>query len=251
MPGGSEGAGDPGRHPVGSAARSRVGATERSVPTWRSVAGFVVFSLLAPLLLLARTASGQAPEAVAAERLQRAARPFLELTRFQAEFVQTQEWVGMDSPGAFRGMLYLERPNRFRLEYREPAGHLQVCDGDKVYTYVPENEQVLAAPLPRDGRADLLGRILEDSRPDPAVEAAELDGVPAEILTLHPPDGLDLERVRLWTRTDSGAILQYELIEISGNRSTFRFLKTWSDPEIDPELFRFVAPPGVPVVEVG
>lgn len=157
----------------------------------------------------------------------------------------------MDDPSFFKGMLYLERPNRFRLEYSEPQGHLQVCDGERVFTYVPENEQVLSTRLPPDGRADLLGRILEESTPDPEIEKTELDGIPVEVLSLAPPEGLDLERVRLWTRSDSGAILQYELIELSGNQSTFRFLKTWSDPEIDPELFHFVAPPGVPVVEVG
>ncbi|MEZ4651811.1 MAG: outer membrane lipoprotein carrier protein LolA [Candidatus Eisenbacteria bacterium] len=199
----------------------------------------------------ARAEEGGSAPSPAAIALGRAAAPFLALHTFQAEFVQTQEWVGMDDPSFFKGMLYLERPNRFRLQYEEPKGHLQVCDGETVYTYVPENEQVLAARLPRDGRADLLGRILEESVPDPETQEAELDGVPVRILTLDPPDGLELESVRLWTRSDSGAILQYELNELSGNRSTFRFMKTWSDPKLDPDLFRFEAPKGVPVVEVG
>ena len=196
----------------------------------------------------APSADASSPGAVA---LARAADPFLRLSRFQAEFVQTQEWVGMDDPSFFKGMLYLERPNRFRLEYSEPRGHLQVCDGERVYTYVPENEQVLATRLPREGRVDLLGQILEESVPDPEVTETDLDGIPVAVLSLTPPEGLELQRVRLWTRIDSGAILQYELIEISGNQSTFRFLRTWSDPEIDPKLFHFEAPPGVPVVELG
>ncbi len=177
--------------------------------------------------------------------------PFFSVSRFRAEFVQTQEWVGMDDPAFYRGTLFLDRPNKFRIEYAEPAGHLQVCDGKRVYTYVPENEQVLVTYLPEDGRADILGRILEESRPQPEILNDELEGSPVRVLVLEPPLELELAEVRIWTRANSDAILQYELVELSGNRSTYRFLETWDDPEMDPSLFEFTAPPGVPLVEVG
>ncbi|MCB9462557.1 MAG: outer membrane lipoprotein carrier protein LolA [Candidatus Eisenbacteria bacterium] len=238
--------------PAGSPGLVRSGAPDRAKRRFIRI----LASLAVGLTLT--VGSGEATRAESADEtspaqaaLQRAAEPFLRLHTFKAEFVQTQEWVGMDDPSFFRGVLYLERPNKFRKEYSEPAGTLQLCDGETVYTYVPENEQVLAVTLPRDGRADILGRILEESVAHPEVAEADLDGIAVRILTLDPPDGLELESVRLWTRSDSGAILQYELNELSGNRDTYRLIETWSDPKLDPNLFQFEPPKGVPVVEVG
>lgn len=186
------------------------------------------------------------------QALEQIATPFRALRTFQAKFVQTQQWVGMDDAAVFRGVLSISRPNRFRIEYTDPKGHVQVSDGTQVWTYVPENEQVLLLPLREEqSRGDVLTRILEESRPDPVLERGTLDGKPVRILTLIPPAGLDLDHVRLWTAEGSSAILQYELTETGGNRTTYRLEEIRENPDLDEKLFRFTAPPGVPVVEVG
>lgn len=202
-------------------------------------------------------ASGESAEAPGAysegeEALEQIAAPFSALRTFQADFVQTQRWIGMDETVQYKGVLSIARPNRFRIEYTDPKGHLQVSDGTQVWTYVPENGQVLLLPL-RDeqSRGDFLTRILEESQPAPRLERGTLDGKPVRILSLTPPEGLELDHVRLWTEEGSSAILQYELTERGGNQTTYRLEKIRENPELDERLFHFEPPPGVPVVEVG
>ncbi|MCA9729098.1 MAG: outer membrane lipoprotein carrier protein LolA, partial [Candidatus Eisenbacteria bacterium] len=81
----------------------------------------------------------QAPPTDGEVALRQIAAPFAALRTFQAKFVQTQSWVGMDEVAEYRGVLSISRPNRFRIEYSEPKGHLQVSDGTQVWTYVPGN----------------------------------------------------------------------------------------------------------------
>ena len=179
------------------------------------------------------------------------ARPFLALESFQADFVQSQDWVGMSEPTLSKGTLYLKKPNLFRIEYHEPAGHLQLSDGKSVWTFVPENGEVLKAALPEGQGGDLLRRILLDSQPEPEVAHEPLEGLACRVLTMIPSEELGLARVRLWTKEAANAILQYEIEDGSGNRSRFRLDRTRDNPPLKASLFSFTPPPGIPVVEVG
>lgn len=208
-------------------------------------------ALLAFLVTSEVKAQAKSRETPGEIALRRVAVPFLSLDSFRAEFVQTQFWVGMEDSTVSRGRLLLKRPNRFRIEYREPKGHLQVSDGRSVWTYVPEHREVLLARLPEGSGGDLLRRILEESRPDAEVLRGVIDKRPAEILLLRPPEELGLVQVRLWTDPSANAILQYEIEDVSGNRSLYRLTRTEANPPLEESLFAFRAPEGVPVVEVG
>lgn len=181
------------------------------------------------------------------------ARRFNALETFEAEFVQTQAWIGADESPPWKGKLYLKRPNLFRIEYREPAGHLQVSDGDTVWTYVPENGEVLATRLDgEDGHGgDPLRWILETGRAEPEVVDATVAGKPARVLSLVPGPGLGVSLVRLWIRPGGLDLAQYEITDSGGNRNLYALSKTRRDPKLGDDLFRFRPPPGVPVVQLG
>ena len=192
------------------------------------------------------------PTSLGSQTLARVAQAFSSLETFRAEFDQTQEWLGMEEEATFKGTLYLMRPNKFRIEYSEPEGHLQVSDGTQVWTYVPENEQVLLTRLDPDQQGgDILRRILEESTARPEVEQVELERGSARVLTLIPPSGFELLEVRLWIEAEADRILRYEMLESSGNRTTYRLTKTRENPKLEATLFHFEPPQGIPVVEVG
>jgi outer membrane lipoprotein carrier protein len=231
--------------------------------SWRLVALSIMIT--AWLLCAAGSAPAQTPAAGTAGRapavaptpgaaaLREIAGLLLGLDSYQAEFEQTQEWVGMEAPAKARGTLYLQRPNLFRIAYSEPKGHLQVSDGSSVWTWVPENGEVLLASLGASpvGSGDPLRWILENGRAEPEVAADTVDGLPARRVALIPAEGSGLKRVQLWTRPGLPDLIRYEYEDDGGNRTLYRLTHTLKNPTLDAGLFRFTPPPGVPVVELG
>ncbi len=201
----------------------------------------------------AASAASETPDTPGAAALREVAGLLLGLDSFEATFEQTQEWVGMDAPARARGTLYLRRPNLFRIEYDEPKGHLQVSDGDRVWTWVPENGEVLLSRLNSGpgGSGDPLRWVLEHARAEPDVVADSVGGKSARRVVLIPAEGSGLKTVRLWTRPGSPELIRYEYEDDAGNRTLYTLNRTRRNPALDPGLFRFTPPPGIPVVELG
>jgi outer membrane lipoprotein-sorting protein len=80
-----------------------------------------------------------------------------------ASFTQTVESAGLPRPQVEKGTVYLMRPGRMRWEYEVPRGKLAIADGRRTYLYLPEERQVLVAPLDPDaartGISILLNRV--------------------------------------------------------------------------------------------
>jgi outer membrane lipoprotein carrier protein len=64
------------------------------------------------------------------------------LTSLQADFRQVSTVAGGDAAEKASGRLYLQKPGRFRWDYREPSGQLIVSDGTNVWLFDQELEQV-------------------------------------------------------------------------------------------------------------
>src|SRR5256712_4442526 len=83
------------------------------------------------------------------------------LTGLVALFPQTVESAGLPRPQVEKGKVYLLRPGRMRWEYEVPRGKLAVADGRKSYVYLPEERQVLVAPLDPQGTRTGVGLLLD------------------------------------------------------------------------------------------
>jgi outer membrane lipoprotein carrier protein len=218
--------------------------------------GLLLLVLLALALCSGRVSAvgpAGAPASAGEEILRRLAAAFENMETYQAEFIQTQSAPGMDDGAVSSGTLSLRRPNLFRLEYDEPKGHLQVSDGRTVWTYVPENKEVLSTRLEEGAGqgGDLLRWILNNSRALPSVDDDLVGGRRVQRITLVPAEGVGLSRVRIWTPPGSSDLAQYEIMDSSGNLSTYRLVTVRRNPRLKADLFRFTPPKGIPVVEVG
>lgn len=58
-------------------------------------------------------------------------------------FIQTETWALTRETEATSGSLGLAHPNLFRLLYTDPPGRVTGCDGTRVYTIEPLNEEVV------------------------------------------------------------------------------------------------------------
>lgn len=169
-----------------------------------------------------------------------------------ATFTQTVESAGLPRPQIEKGTLSLLRPGRMRWEYEEPPGKLAVADGRKSYVYLPEERQVLVAPLDLEGTRSGVGLLL--SRVD-LVGSFEITWGPP---TAGGPRPLQLkpraprpeyDRLLLVPGQDH-LVRVLTIVDPLGSRITYRFDRIRQVDTLDDGLFRFQAPPGIEVQEV-
>ncbi len=185
-----------------------------------------------------------------------AAAPVNELERFlasvttlSAEFEQTvldeQGKVSQKSMGHF----YLKRPGKFRWTYEIPFRQEVVADGNRVWFYDPDLEQVTVRDLDEAlGSAPALllsGKIRLTERFRVKRQGREGKRVWIE---LQPKSEEDVFR-RLRVELESNRLVLMELADHFGQLTRIRFRNMVLNPGLDDELFRFQPPPGIDVFE--
>jgi outer membrane lipoprotein carrier protein len=202
--------------------------------------------LLSACLVLGTGALAAAEEKpVAPEQL----RAFLaETVTFEARF--SQVLLEADSPRAqvSEGSFYLHRPQRFRWDYASPVPQLVVADGEHLWLYDPDLEQVTVRRLD-EGLADTPAMLLsgdgllEDSfRLGAAYHEDGIDWV--ELAPLS--EAADFAGVRVGF--EQGRLASMELMDALGQTTIIRFSDVRVNPALDADLFRFSPPDGVDVI---
>src|SRR5881397_1297222 len=100
--------------------------------------------LIAALLTLA-AADSTAPEL--AQALQKKSDTVKD---FSADFTHTYEGGVLKKQITERGRLIIKKPGRMRWQYTTPEEKLFISDGVKMYSYIPQDKQVIVASVPPD-----------------------------------------------------------------------------------------------------
>jgi outer membrane lipoprotein carrier protein len=173
---------------------------------------------------------------------------------FRARFEQTTRSVALGGPGASassRGTVVFAKPGKMRWHYEEPEESLVVSDGSSLWIYDPaaaEAQKLSVTGEYMSGAAIqfLLGQgdILRDFRVEEQACAED-----AARLKLLPRKPASYETLSLVADPRSGDLRETEIADLLGNvtRVKFQDLKVNTSPS--PDLFRFVAPEGVEVIE--
>ncbi len=170
----------------------------------------------------------------------------------RAEFLQINRWVVLEEPDSARGLLTVSPPHRFRLEYTEPAGHRMGCDGRYVWTYIPEERQVLrAAWRETTGWGDFFLQSLKEGA-DSLVTVREVPGGRrVAFLKLGPRPEWGLRELEMEIDLATGNPRAYGYIDEEGNRVRFEFLTVSFPKSLDDELFHFTVPESYELLDVG
>lgn len=202
----------------------------------------LIRSLTALLLLSVFTASAQAGQAL--ERLNAFYR---QVHSLRAHFEQTL----LDSAGEpvqeSSGTVEIERPDRFRWDYNKPYPQLIVGDGQRVWIYDSELQQVTVKRVDLAvGSAPSL--VLSGKRPleeDFYIkELGEKDGMLWLQLKPKKPES-DFKSVRVGFGKD---LERMDLEDNFGQTTRIHFTHLQRNPKLDAALFRFKVPAGVDVV---
>jgi len=188
----------------------------------------------------------------------RPARPLLERVRSQlagraglrADFDQVSEWAALGEADTSRGTLAIATDGRFRLEYQQPRGHRIGCDGARVWTFVPEERQVIRARVRETtGWSGLFLEGLDDPIDSLVVPAIEPGWGPVARIALRPRPEWDLSELEVEVAVDAGLPVGYGYTDRDGNRIHFRFREARLVASFPDTLFRFRVPPGYELFE--
>jgi len=146
------------------------------------------------------------------------------------------------------GQLAIARPNRFRWDYRQPAGQLVIADGERLWLYDAELEQATVRPLDETlaGTPAMLLSGEGDLRESFQVEGMEQRGTLSWILLKPLRADTDFQAVRL--ALEGQTLVAMELDDKLGQTTVLELSAFRRNPELDGALFHFEPPAGADVI---
>lgn len=176
------------------------------------------------------------------------------ITTLKAEFTEIYQGPGVSRTES--GTLWLKKPGRMRWEYHEPREKLFLTDSHTAFFYVPGERQARKTALRnlddiRSPLRYLLGKTkLEKELDGLSLAVDRTPAVVGDTVLRGIPRGMK-DRVAdvLLEISPSFRIDRIVIQEIDGTSTDFRFSKAEENIAVADNLFRFVPPPGVEVIE--
>ncbi|MEX2480839.1 MAG: outer membrane lipoprotein chaperone LolA [Gammaproteobacteria bacterium] len=171
------------------------------------------------------------------------------LDSFVADFTQTR----LDEDGELldtaQGRCHIKRPGRFRWVYREPYPQLIVSDGDTLWIYDQDLEQITRTAVDEAGHgspAALLGRETDIARHYQVTALESRDG--QDWFRLESREAAsDFEAIEL--AFAEGEVRAMRLVDNLGQETVLTFSSIVRNGPVEDALFEFTPPPGVDVIE--
>lgn len=156
------------------------------------------------------------------------------------------------------GSFEFSRPNRFKFVYKKPFEQSIVADGQTLWLYDADLNQVTArkqsaalgsTPAALIAAAPDLNALQADFT---LTAAPSKDGLEWVLATPKAKDG-QLQSVRIGFRADekntgSPALAALEILDSFGQRSVLTFNQFEVNPKLAPSVFQFKPPPGADVI---
>jgi len=200
--------------------------------------------------LVARAADSTAPELAAALQ-----KKYDGIKDFSADFSHDYEGGVLRKKITERGHLLVKKPGKMRWDYTTPETKQFVSDGVKMYSYIPQDKQVIVATVPPDEDAPTptlflagKGNVTRDFTPslvDPP------PGMPAgsRALKLIPrAKQRDYDWLVLVLDPASLTIRGLLTVDAQGGKSSFSFTNLKENLGLADKEFAFKIPRGVDVV---
>src|SRR6267142_372110 len=174
---------------------------------------------------------------------------------FSADFTHTYEGGVLRKQITERGHLLVKKPGRMRWDYSVPEPKQFVSDGVKMYSYIPQDKQVIVATVPPEDEASTPTLFLAGKGSLTLDFTASLVDTPAGM----PPGTRGLKLVPKTRQRDydwlllavdpgSLAIRGLQTIDGQGGKSSFSFTNLKENVGLADKEFAFKIPRGADVV---
>lgn len=206
-------------------------------------------------VLLTVPVAGQAPTAdVVARDLQR---KYDRVTDFSADFVHSYRGGILKQQATERGRMLVKKPGKMRWEYTTPEKKTFVSDGHKIYSYIPQDKQVIVGTMPRGDQAPTPALFLtgkgDITRDFTAVFDKVADAQPGSLALKLTPKRREPEYESLTLVVDPKTLMLQMLITVDaqGGRSAFTFSNLKENVGLTDNEFVFKMPRNVEVITDG
>ena len=147
------------------------------------------------------------------------------------------------------GTVQLQAPRQFRWEYLKPFPNLIVADGDHIWIYDPDLEQVTVRQQSLEEQNSPLAALIDPGeleRQFHLKEAGDAEGLQWLELTPKKPEDAPFDRARIGM--GASGLSRMEMFDALGQRTVMTF-KAWKkNPAFAAGTFVFKPPAGVDVV---
>lgn len=177
---------------------------------------------------------------------------FIQGTRAaRANFTQTVTDQQGNTVQRSNGVVEFSRPGKFRWEYREPVEQVIVADGERLWIYDKDLEQVTtrkqdkalgSSPAALLAGADEIEKFFSLDAQGKKDRKDKLEWLQAKP---YDEDSM-FERVRMGFANNTLQVM--ELYDHFGQKTVIRFSKLQRQPKFAPNTFSFTPPPGADVV---
>lgn len=186
--------------------------------------------------------------------LSRAEEAYDAVRSMEADFVQNLTVALLGSSERSRGKIFHRRPDRFRMQFSQPAGDIVLADGEYLWMYYPSTDakQVIRTAL-TDGtvqQVDFQQQFLSNAvdRFDARLVGEEpVNGRPAHVLVLIPTGSSEFQRVKLWVDKGDALVRRFEITEANGTVRELTLSNIRTNVTLSNDLFEFTPPPGTQV----
>ncbi|MGE5305517.1 MAG: LolA family protein [Alphaproteobacteria bacterium] len=173
---------------------------------------------------------------------------------FIADFRQETEVKTLNRSLKAWGKVYFKRPGKMLWRYDEPKGQFVLADGQFLYFYQPEQNQIIKSALKNAFRTDIplsfllgIGNLKKDF--SAALKSTDENQY---VLRLVPKeDSGGFGEILLGVSKNSADILWVSVRDASANLTTIRFSGMRKGVGLKDSLFTLQIPNGVDVVELG
>jgi len=211
----------------------------------------VAMALAALLPAVSGAQQRPSPEALARSLQQR----YDTIRDFSADFVHTYRGGVLRTQTREQGTVAVKKPGKMRFVYTAPERKEFVSDGVKMYSYIPEDRQVIVTDVPADSQASTpalflagKGSIARD------FTAAYADGAAAGTVALKLTPRRQEPEYEYFVLTIDPGTLQWRALttrDRQGGESTLTFSNLKENQGLSDKEFAFRIPRGVDVITDG
>jgi outer membrane lipoprotein carrier protein len=201
-------------------------------------------------LVVVQAADQTAPELAAALQ-----RKYDGIKDFSADFTHTYEGGVLRKRITERGRLVVKKPGKMRWDYSAPEPKQFVSDGTKMYSYLPQDKQVVVTTVPPDDQAATptfflagKGSLTRDFTPSLVEAPAEMPAGSRALKLVPKVRQTDYESLVLVLDPATLAIRGLITVDTQGGKSSFSFTNLKENVGVADNVFAFKIPRGVDVI---